>query len=195
MPTLPRRRQLIIATWGEKVALPGTKTPLGRKITSMEIQILLQCFKDRGVPNIRDGCSVYYRDCRCFHDPHRSGENHIGWHPQVIWKLVNAEPFEGFLLSVKKEVTKALANDVVVPVTGLTCNKGRHRSVAFSMVLSYIMEQERCSVWVEHLAIDTWHRGACGGEGCRECTGSWTSRMRDSAYHMANSIWRSAVIH
>ena len=90
-------------------------------------------------------------------------------------------------MDVKKEVTKALANDVVVPVIGFFCNKGRHRSVACGEVLARILGRAGCNVWVEHLAQDTWHRGACGGEGCRECTGPSTTR--EDAFSKAWEFW------
>ena len=91
------------------------------------------------------------------------------------------------MLDVKKSVERALANDVVVPVIGFFCNKGRRRSVAFGEVLARILGRAGCNVWVEHLAQDTWHRGACGGEGCRECTGPSTTR--EDALSKAWEFW------
>ena len=129
---------------------------------------------------------VYDMDCRKFHDPH--GETrHIGWHPSIVVGLVQHRKFAGFLQGLRPVIEKMLTKYVVVPVLALWCNKGRHRSVAMSVILGHCLEAMGVTAMTFHLAQDSWHRGSCGGEGCKACLAK--SAVKDKALASALQLW------
>jgi len=139
-------------------------------------------------------------DARNFPDPHKAGWGHTGHHPAIIARLCNHRNFNVWLQIVKRMINDAynpLAHNTPLKVA-MACNKGRHRSVAATLILQHILRHDGwIVVEVRHLSSNTWgRRGICnGGRGeCRECKDPEPElrRMKTNALAVALDAWRNA---
>lgn len=101
-----------------------------------------------------------------FFDPHKSGENHLGFHPRNIKAFAQSRCFKPFLFGALGKLDEAAHNirqqdqfswrpeyhsdPRIVCVT--YCNKGRHRSIsAFSILREVLQREFRVNVYGTHL--------------------------------------------
>ena len=185
-PVVVPRRRVVLATYGALIPLPGKTQPIRHRVKDMDRRTILECLLADGLPWLCLESRVYDIKCRLLHAP-RSKTRHVGWHPEIIDRITWHPQFCQWLRRQHRLVARALSGDVVVPVFALWCNKGRHRSVAGAAILRYVLETQGVEVMTCHLAKDMWHRGACGGVGCPECTTD--HQQRDRAFQYAATIW------
>ncbi|MCP4242686.1 MAG: hypothetical protein GY772_19190 [bacterium] len=134
-------------------------------------------------------------DVRKFRDPYAEshGEDlrgHVGVNPEIIRRFVDAPRFLEWVQFIKGLVVPALDRGREnPPVIVFCCNKGRHRSVAATVVISHVLEFEGYVVERVHLMRDTWMRGTCEGT-CPACASR--SDRRSEALAKAVRLWRAA---
>ena len=105
---------------------------------------------------------------------------HVGFHPNIIRGLSRNRKF------VTSLVAQALQNKRVVLI--FECSKGRHRSVAASLLACYLFEHfiGHQHVVLDHLACRNWHT-TCGGE-CTECSSQPTDETKQIVQSMIDRV-------
>ena len=102
-----------------------------------------------------------FSDPQAKHD--KSGlKNHTGQHDEIIKRVVDHDIFESWLEDAHRQMKSAILltkkNLVIVSM----CNHGRHRSVAGSLVMKYILTQ--LGFFVEeplHMGRTGWRSDMC----------------------------------
>ena len=82
-------------------------------------------------------------DVRCFHDEHGPSRRHDGHHPLIMNRLAWHRAFPGKLREVRdflrqNEERSSYGNELRL---GVCCRSGRHRSVAFVVVLGRLLNK------------------------------------------------------
>jgi len=139
-------------------------------------------------------------DARGFPDPNgHCASGHIGFHPEIISRVVRHKNFCRWLEKVQRQIfdastvceVKASADGMRYADVGvaLYCKSGRHRSVACSLILQYILAAEgwRCPE-VHHLSEWTWRHDAAR---CSECSGK--PQSLHEALQQAHNTWLSIM--
>ncbi|CAE7546481.1 unnamed protein product [Symbiodinium sp. CCMP2592] len=115
-------------------------------------------------------------DARMFPDPDAGNvTRHSGRHHLIITRLFNHRNFKMWLERAKRKIEKA-ARDAAPSGGGsgsfnvaVYCRAGKHRSVAASVILHYILKAEGWTCPdVQHLSYERWGRNCCKGQ-CQEC--------------------------
>lgn len=115
-------------------------------------------------------------DARMFPDPDAGNvTRHSGRHYLIITRLFNHRNFKMWLERAKRKIEKA-ARDAAPSGGGsgsfnvaVYCRAGKHRSVAASVILHYILKAEGWTCPdVQHLSYERWGRNCCKGQ-CQEC--------------------------
>ena len=177
----------VVVSLGIKICLPGHNTTLGRAIDDVDHHRILAALEEQSVPGVTRQSKVYMFHCTQFKNPkNRNLSKHVGWNPDIIKGVVTHHGFKGWLLQVRDTALKSIGRDHSIPVLVFVCNKGRHRSVACTSLVSHCLEtvnKVNCTRW--HLASYMWHRGTC--DGCSVCTGK--SALRDIYMEKARQYW------
>ena len=134
-------------------------------------------------------------DCRMFPDPggRATGINHLGFHPRVICGVVRHSRFPGWVTQLKRRLRREeLQSNAAAPGPGpvhlcFYCLSGRHRSVACSVIVTYILEGlgQYNIVRTDHLAAHRWFLRTCNG--CTEFQSS--SQELRIALQDAADLW------
>ncbi len=132
-------------------------------------------------------------DMRSFQDPQRDRNkvNHVGTHWRVIDGIVHNRLFQETLHMAITRIREVLAQKGKVCMITY-CNRGRHRSVAWAIILDHVlmhMQDLPTPALLMHSARDTWSFGACGE--CSVC--KRPSERRDQALEQALQMARQMV--
>jgi hypothetical protein len=130
-------------------------------------------------------------DMRPFRDPDKHDLNirvHDGHHPMIVQRMMEHHKFESWISEVKEAIgppQDLFTNFPHELSISLWCRRGRHRSVAASVMLRFLLEKlYAVEVQVEHLSLKP-----CG---CADCDPSDDSRRLPPAFQKKLlQIWRS----
>lgn len=126
-------------------------------------------------------------DMRSFRDPDKHLINirkHDGHHPVIIKRMIAHHLFNDWLREVRHTLSPLQTLSSRYPSRlriSLWCRRGRHRSVAAAIMLSYVLEKALCClVTVKHLSLQR-----CG---CAECSGGLSPAAKGRLWQ----AWKSS---
>ena len=112
----------------------------------------------------------------------------MGMHPRVMSQVAGHFRFTRVLRKVRADLHYMLQERPAVPIIiAPFCKKGRHRSVAFALLLEACLYGSS-TLQVEavlHSERATWFMGTC--DECRECRAF--SEHREEAKRFARQMW------
>ena len=121
-------------------------------------------------------------DCRRLSDPRSMNlRHHPGFHPLIVRGVAQHRALRDMLWRIKQHVTQARD-----PCIALQCRAGKHRSVAMSVILEFVLTSDNYRVSVHHKNAQNWQRGwACFEGRCTDCNRQ-APELQDVL-----SLWRS----
>jgi len=172
--------------------------PQPRSVEQTGVHVQILTYGIRRVDAYPEGLHLNL-DLRHFRDPAAGVlKDHNGYHPEIMARLVEHEQFIGFVKRVRwqfeeavdaerKQVADGAAPQIRI---GLYCNAGRHRSVAFGLMLKHVLDQEACAqVQLKHLTITPCDCIHCRGLGNNEEDRRWALRTaRDNWVQAGESV-------
>jgi len=132
-------------------------------------------------------------DCRQFTDAqrkhgHNDRQNHIGYSGQVMAGVKRSGDFRHFWARLAQQIEGKRSERVAL---AFYCNRGRHRSVACSLMMDEIAQRQPGFVWFGglHASASGWAHGTCNL--CQQCREDATGE-RKAALAAAWDAWRAA---
>ncbi len=122
--------------------------------------------KTAGIPCV----AVLLYDVRHFTDPDRprGGVNHIGHDLGVLRGVVQSRSWREWWESVVEDLVIEFRRAPKSVSVCMMCNKGRHRSVATSWILSSVLKELGYAVVQTHAMQDLWCHETCNN--CDRCS-------------------------
>ncbi|MCP4241530.1 MAG: hypothetical protein GY772_13295, partial [bacterium] len=134
-------------------------------------------------------------DARCFtefdHDVLRRTRGHLGFHPEVLWRMSKHADLKRVFDRVATAAINATMEQTELSIA-VFCKVGEMRSVALATLLSVML---RWSGWEQaadpaHLSKYYWRYRTCQADpSCEFCGGRTQSKMRERAEWAAWDLW------
>ena len=136
---------------------------------------------------------VWVMDVRRFYDPafDRDLWKHLGLHPAIIEGVIGHEAFTNWLAYISKHLNKLAKASMII----IYCKSGRHRSIACSMILEYILTEfakltNDEDIKFRHLSAGGEWYHTCGVKKYCVCCGPgqdrvhqmWNEQLMDKVY-------------
>ena len=123
--------------------------------------------------------SVTFIRCLDLHWPRgRPRSNHVGTHPETTFTYVSHDAVREIARACFAYGSPCAPGGV--HVLAFWCNAGEHRSVCAAELLTRDLTRKNRAHSVFHSCRQLWGRRSCGG--CRECSPTISSAMRDEAH-------------